>query len=104
MSLSDAPPTDRAAILTAQGYYIAAVAARGLGHTDGRHLSSSPRRTCCEHVTSPPGWLVADITNELADSRLAAGDYAGAEAAAQAGLVIMARSRRPAPAPRLTSG
>ncbi len=41
-------------------------------------------------MTNPPGWLVADITNELADSRLAVGDYAGAEAAARTGLAIMA--------------
>jgi CHAT domain-containing protein len=89
VSLSDAPSADRAAFLTAQGYYIAAAAARGLGRTDGAAYLQSASEVL-QHVTNPPGWLVADITNELADSRLAAGDFAGAETAAQAGLVIMA--------------
>ena len=89
VSLSDAPSADKAAILTAQGDYIAAVAARGLGHGDGSAYLQEASNVL-EHVTSPPGWLVADITNELADSRLAAGDYAGAEAAARSGLAIMA--------------
>ncbi|HLK26687.1 MAG TPA: CHAT domain-containing protein [Caulobacteraceae bacterium] len=89
VSLSGAPTADKADILTAQGYYIAAVAARGLGHGDGSNYLVAASGEL-EHVTNPPGWLVADITNELADSRLAAGDYTGAEAAARTGLAIMA--------------
>ncbi|HZC16707.1 MAG TPA: CHAT domain-containing protein, partial [Caulobacteraceae bacterium] len=90
VSLNEAAPSaDRAAILTAQGYYIQAIAARGLGHGDGASflvLASAQ----LQQVNSPPGWLVGDITNELADSRLAGHDYAGAEAAARSGLTIMA--------------
>ena len=89
VSLTEGPGTDRAAILNAQGAYIAAVAARGLGRNDeGQYLNAAS--AYLQTVITPPGWLVGDITNELADSRLAAGDYAGAEAAAQAGLVAIA--------------
>ena len=89
VQMSEAPATDRVAILNAQGSYIAAVAARGLGRADeATYLEAATREL--EPVTTPPGWLVGDITNELADSRLAAGDNAGAVAAAQAGLVIIA--------------
>jgi CHAT domain-containing protein len=89
VQMSEAPATDRVAILNAQGAYIAAVAARGLGRADeATYLEAASREL--EPVTTPPGWLVGDITNELADSRLAAGDNAGAVAAAQAGLVIIA--------------
>ncbi|HEX4196324.1 MAG TPA: CHAT domain-containing protein [Caulobacteraceae bacterium] len=89
VSLNEETPTaDRAAILTAQGYYIQAIAARGLGHGDGGGflvLASAQ----LQQVVNPPGWLVGDISNEQADSRLAAHDYGGAEAAARSGLAIM---------------
>ncbi len=89
VQLSNTPGADRAAILNAQGAYIAAVAARALGRADERAYLDAAARDL-EPVTNPPGWLVGDITNELADSRLAAGDFAGAEAAARAGLTVMA--------------
>ena len=91
VSLTTEPTEDKAAILNAQASYIAAVAARGLGRSDEAPLIMAAS-TDLQPVSIPPGWLEGDITNELADSRLAAGDYAGAEAAAQAGLVIMAKA------------
>ncbi len=91
VSLTDEPTADKAAILNAQASYVAAVAARGLGRGDEGPLLVAAS-VDLQPVAFPPGWLEGDITNELADSRLAAGDYAGAEAAAQAGLVIMAKA------------
>jgi CHAT domain-containing protein len=96
VSLSDAPTTDRATILTAQGYYIAAIAARSLGRSDEGTLLNSAAAEL-EQVASPPGWLLGAITNEQADSRLAARDYAGAESAARGGL---AQIRTTAPSSR----
>jgi CHAT domain-containing protein len=90
VSLNEATPTaDRAAILTAQGYYIQAVAARGLGQSDGASLLVLATAQL-QQVVNPPGWLQGDISNALADARLAAHDYAGADAAARSGLAIMA--------------
>jgi CHAT domain-containing protein len=91
VSLTDEPTADKAAILNAQASYIAAIAARGLGRSDEAPLLAAASLDL-QPVSIPPGWLEGDITNELADSRLAAGDFAGAEAAAQAGLVIMAKA------------
>ena len=91
VSLTSEPSADKVAILNAQASYIAAVAARGLGRSDEAPLLAAASIDL-QPVPFPPGWLEGDITNELADSRLAAGDYAGAEAAAQAGLVIMAKA------------
>ena len=86
---NNAPSADRAAILTAQGDYIAAVAARDLGRADEEGLLTFASIQL-QQVVTPPGWLVGDITNELADSRLAARDYSGAIATSRSGLAIMA--------------
>ncbi|HEY3888259.1 MAG TPA: CHAT domain-containing protein [Caulobacteraceae bacterium] len=91
VSLTTEPTEDKAAILNAQASYIAAVAARGLGRSDERPLLATAEADL-QPIAFPPGWLEGDITNELADSRLAAGDYAGAATAAQAGLAIMAKA------------
>jgi CHAT domain-containing protein len=91
ISLSEAPSTDRATILTAQGYYIAAIAARGSGRPDEAGFLAAASNTL-DQVVIPPIWLVEDIANEEADSRLAAGDAAGADAAAEAGLKLIKTS------------
>ena len=88
LSLSDAPPADKAAILSAQGAYIAGVAANGLGHADANDNLAAAAAWLAQ-VQSPPAWLIGDIANERADLRVAAGDYAGAAAAAQAGLATI---------------
>src|SRR6202034_3365041 len=66
VSLSEAPNTDRATILSAQGYYIAAIAARALHHTDEASYLTGASSELAEVVT-PPGWLVEDIGDEAAD-------------------------------------
>ena len=88
ISLSEAPSTDRATILSAQGYYIAAISARALGHTDEAGYLTGASGALNE-VVLPPGWLVEDIANEEADSRYAAGDFAGSAEAAESGLKLM---------------
>jgi CHAT domain-containing protein len=86
--LTDAPPADKSAILTAQGDYIAGVAARGLGHADAdAYLNAAA--ALLGQVGTPPAWLIADISNERADVRSAAGDFAGAASAAEAGVALI---------------
>jgi len=88
ISLTEAPSTDRATILSAQGYYIAAIAARALGRSDeAGYLTGASAEL--NQVTLPPGWLVEDIANEEADSRYVAGDFAGSADAAEAGLKLI---------------
>jgi CHAT domain-containing protein len=88
ISLSEAPSTDRATILSAQGYYIAAISARAVGRKDEAEFLNAAQMELNQVVT-PPGWLVEDIANEQADSRYAAGDFAGAASAAEAGLKLI---------------
>ena len=88
VSLSDENPADRGAILSAQGLYIAGVAARGLGQADAESYLASASRWL-EQAESPPDWLVGDIANEQADLLLRARDFAGAERAAKSGLAII---------------
>ncbi len=88
VSLTDAPAVDRATILSAQGSYIAAVASRGLGRSDESVFLDAAANQL-QQLTTPPAWLVGEITNERADLRSAAGDFAGAAAAAQAGLAMI---------------
>ena len=88
VSLTDAPVVDRATVLSAQGYYIAAVAARGLGRADATALLDAAA-SLIEQVNGPPAWLVGDITNERAEARSAAGDFAEAVSAAKSGLATI---------------
>ncbi|HEY5106942.1 MAG TPA: CHAT domain-containing protein [Caulobacteraceae bacterium] len=88
VSLSDAAPADKAAILSAQGAYIAGVAARGLGRPDARTYLTAATRWL-NQVSSPPAWLTGDIANELADVDASSGDFAAAASAAQAGLTTI---------------
>ncbi|HVN01029.1 MAG TPA: CHAT domain-containing protein [Caulobacteraceae bacterium] len=89
ISLTNAAPNaDRATILSAQGDYIAAIAARALGRTDeAGYLNAATLEL--NQVQVPPGWLVEDVANEQADSRYVAGDFAGSAAAAEAGLKLI---------------
>jgi CHAT domain-containing protein len=90
VSLSNAPTTDRAAILSAQGAYIAGVAARALARPDAAvYLATAS--DWLGHVTSPPEWLIGEITHEHADLQVAAGDFAGAVTTAQEGLAMIRR-------------
>ena len=77
LELDDQTLEERSAILTAQGFYIAGVAARSLG--DPAANAYLPRAAAqLTLVRSPPAWLVAAIAGEDAEERLAAGDAAGA--------------------------
>jgi CHAT domain-containing protein len=88
VTLTEAGSADRAVILNAQADYIAAIAVRAIGHGDeAGYLNAAAGEL--DKVVRPPGWLVEDIANEQADSRFAAGDYAGSAAAAQAGLALI---------------
>jgi len=86
--LTDATPADKSTILTAQGDYIAGVAARGLGHADAEAYLGAAEALLGQ-VGTPPAWLIADISNERADVRSAAGDFTGAANAAASGLAMI---------------
>jgi CHAT domain-containing protein len=86
LQLDQSTDEERSAILSAQGFFIAAVASRALGDPiAGQYLAEASGELL--RVTSPPAWLSGDIAEEEAGVRLASGDYAGAAARAQAGLV-----------------
>ena len=86
LQLDASTPGDRAAILSAQGAYIAAVASRAMSDTPaaGRYLAEASGDLV--NVQSPPAWLSGAVAEEDAQVLLAAGDGAGAAARAQAGL------------------
>jgi len=85
LQLEDTTDDERAAILSAQGFYIAGVAARALHDPDAeRYLAEASSELL--RTPSPPAWLSAAIFNEEAQLRLAAGDAAGADARARTGL------------------
>ena len=89
VTLAENNPADKAAILSAQGSFIAGVAARGLGQQDvaARELAQAFRGL--QQVDAPPAWLIGGIASERADLALAEHDYAGAITAAQGGLAII---------------
>jgi len=88
MEFDDTTPQERAAILSAQGFYIAGVAARGLHHPDAAgYLTAASNRLL--ETRAPPAWLISSVANEQAELRLDAGDPAGAIKVAQAGLKEM---------------
>ena len=88
VSLNEAQPVDKASILNAQADYIAAVAARGIGRTDEAVYLTAAASTLSQ-VVGAPAALVTEVANERADLLEASGDYAGAAAAAQAGLAMI---------------
>ncbi len=87
LQMDQATDEERSAILSAQGFFIAAVASRALGEpaAAGGYLTQASGELL--RVASPPAWLSGDIAEEEASARLAAGDFAGAAARAQAGLI-----------------
>ncbi|MFY8208594.1 MAG: CHAT domain-containing protein [Caulobacter sp.] len=87
--LGEASRQDRAAILRAQRFYLAAVAARGLGKADA--ISDLDNAlTVLNDIQQPPAWLEAQILAERAETRLNGGDYKGAESEARRGLALVA--------------
>jgi len=88
VSLNETSTADRAAILTAQGDYIAGVAARGLRQPDAASYLAVAAAVLND-MGSPPAWLAADIAEESAELKAAAGDYAAAVSEAQSGLAVM---------------
>ena len=91
VSLSEMSDTDRAAILSAQGEYVAAVAARGLGRRDEamRRLDRAAQKLASGAVQ--PAWLAATIYKERSRIRAQAGDASGAMREARAGLALVRR-------------
>jgi CHAT domain-containing protein len=77
VEFDDQSVEERSAVLSAQGWYIAGVAARSVG--DGAaagYLAKAAGELTA--VRAPPAWLTAAIAGEDARERLAAGDAAGA--------------------------
>jgi CHAT domain-containing protein len=89
ISLSEANDGDKATVLTAQGDYIAGVAARGLGSPAAASYLQAAAATL-QQVTSPPARLVGDIANERADLSLESGAFADAASAAESGMAMIA--------------
>jgi CHAT domain-containing protein len=89
ISFSQAQPADKATILTAQGDFIAGVAARSMGRADAAADYLRAASATLAQVATPPAWLVGSIANERANLALSTGAYAEAVAAAQSGLAIM---------------
>ena len=89
VSLTQNNPADRAAILSAQGAFIAGVAARGLGEPDAAARDLAQGSRGLQEVSAPPAWLIGAFASERADLALAQHDYAGAISAAQAGLATI---------------
>ena len=78
--------SDRAAVLSAQGAYLAGVAAQALHRPDAeRHFNEALGRLSA--TPASPDWLRALTRQQLAVGRLSRGDAAGAVALAQAGLI-----------------
>ena len=89
--LEETTPEERRAVLSAQGSYIAGVAARTLKRPEAqRHLDDAAAGLVQASVA--PGWLQAAIAKERAELRLAAGDYRGAVSEASSGLAIVRAS------------
>jgi len=86
IAFDDATPQEKTAILTAQGFYIAAVAARALGRPEADGYLDRASDDLMQ-ARSPPAWLSSAIAEEQAQLRLAKGDFAGAAARARAGLL-----------------
>lgn len=88
LQFDDTMPPDRDAILTAQGYYIAGVAARALGRPEAAGWLADASGALAG-APAPPAWLISAIGEEDAELHLAAGDYGGAAARAQAALTAI---------------
>jgi len=86
IQFDEATPQEKLAVLSAQGFYIAGVAARALGDPQAAHYLDQASGELSQ-AQSPPAWLSSAIANEEAEIRLANGDYAGAAARARAGLI-----------------
>jgi CHAT domain-containing protein len=89
ISLDDNNPADRATILSAQGFYLAGVAARGLGEQDDAARDLAQASSLLQEVDAPPSGLIGEIATERANLAIAGHDYAGAVKAAQAGLAAI---------------
>ena len=86
--LDEITPEERRAVLTAQGFYVAGVAARTLHRPEAsRYLDEAS--SALEAGSVSPGWLQAAIAKERAELKLSAGDYRGAATAAASGLALV---------------
>jgi CHAT domain-containing protein len=88
VSLTDAPAVDRAALLSAQGWYVAGAAARSLGLPEAA-ADLDLAAAQLERVATPPARLVSDIAIERTELKRTAGDYIGAVTAAGSGLTLI---------------
>ena len=89
--LEETTPEERRMVLSAQGSYIAGVAARTLRRPDAqRYLDEASAGLIQASVA--PGWLQAAIANEKAELRLTGGDFRGAVTDATNGLAIVRAS------------
>jgi CHAT domain-containing protein len=85
IAFDEVTPQERKAVLDAQGFFIAGVAARARGDADAQAYLERATGELAQ-AQSPPVWLSSAIADEEAHVRLAKGDFVGAAARAQAGL------------------
>ncbi len=86
--LEGVSPEERRAVLEAQGYYIAGLAARVLKRPEAqRYLDEASDQLAA--AAASPGWLQAAIAKERAELKLSAGDFRAAASAASSGLAIV---------------
>ena len=88
LQFDDTTPQDRAAILSAQGFYVAGVAARALGLAEAETYLGQASAALAG-VPAPPAWLISAIGEEDAEIHLAAGDFSGAAARSQTALTAI---------------
>ncbi|HEX3916066.1 MAG TPA: CHAT domain-containing protein [Caulobacteraceae bacterium] len=88
VSLTDERPPDKAATLTAQGDFIAGVAAQALGLPTAQAYVRAAS-TALEQVSSPPARLVGDIANERANLSLTQGAFSESANITQGGLATI---------------
>jgi CHAT domain-containing protein len=89
ISFTQTNPAERAAILNAQGDYIAGVAERMLGSSAAAADYLNQAASFLEQTSSPPARLVADIANERANLSLASNANSDAANIAANGLAIV---------------
>jgi CHAT domain-containing protein len=85
INFDDPSPLEREAILSAQGMFVAGVAAHKLHRADAQNYLDRATNRLLE-ARAPPAWLISAIANEAAAVRLEQGDAAGAVTIAEGGL------------------
>lgn len=89
LRVDEVSPADKMLVLSAQGSYLAAIAARAQGRPSMPLLDEALARLGQSGVQ--PAWLASQIYEERSAVRLAAGDAAGAASEAASGVAMIRR-------------